>query len=766
MSFLIQRVVGRGLSLGEVRGDVLRIGRGTQPELRSDNPAVALEHAVIEGGAGGYSITDRGSITGTYVNGKPVETHRLVKGDVIEIGDLKIEVQTADAGKPLFLRVSSTAIRLGGSKGAMSRDEDDEEAARAAGPAGGAVKATKIDFVAAYRLKRPWLTKLSLIALLVLFALAVIGEVTRPEKRKAFMPGGVSSAHARWRDAKGVPIAENCHACHDPWRGITRAKCSECHGRATHAENVAGEQDCAGCHTEHRGNAKLALIADEMCTSCHRALASRMKSPNPRALASYASITSFGEKHPEITWPADNNTLRFNHKLHLRAGGLFNGEGRRQELACEDCHKLVETKEKFDPAPVKFEVACKSCHRLTFDPRFADAEVPHGADAGLVYGYILQTYAGNRDIAGKSPDEVRRLLGSRAISTPDENAVVYADQVIKTKCTLCHEIQRLQKRLVATKPIIPPQWLTHAKFSHGPHRKKSCETCHDTARNSAATTEVLMPRRAQCAECHGVETGQVTAKRNCNLCHAYHEGKNLMTPAALAGGGNAVRAGFGGGEGMLSTILLLAVILLLLIVLIPVSLALYQRLKPAPPERAPRAPQAPIPPMPPQSAKAAKVPPMSAESAPPRAAAAPPAAPAPAPTAPAPRVDSADATQFEKKNEPSAQPAPGATEMMQWFGMLHCTSGPLEGQRFIVEDDGFYIGRDETLSKVVIPDSRISKRHVRIAPRSGKVWAIDQNSTNGTFLGKEGTERITEVQLKRGDTLVLADGVATFVYQI
>jgi predicted CXXCH cytochrome family protein len=768
VSFLLQRVVGRGLTLGEVRGDALRIGRGTQQELRSDNPAVALEHAVIESGAGGYAITDRGSITGTYVNGKPVETHRLVKGDVIEIGDLKIEVQGADPGKPLFLRVSSTAIRM--RAGTAARDEEEDDAPDA-GPAGGVVKATKIDFVGAYRLKRPWLTKVTLMALLVLFALAIVGEVTRPEKRKAFMPGGVSSAHARAHDAKGLSIAENCHACHDPWRGITSAKCSECHGTATHAENVAGEQDCAGCHTEHRGAAKLALISDDTCVSCHRAIATRMKRPNPHALAAYASITSFGDKHPEITWPSDNDTLRFNHKLHLRAGGIFNADGRRQELACTDCHKLVEVKGKFDPAPLKFDVACRGCHRLTFDPRFPDAEVPHGADPGLVYGFILQTYAGNRDIAGKSAEEVRRLLGSRAVSTPDERAVLNAEQVIKTKCSLCHEITRVQGRLAAAKPVIPTQWLTHAKFSHGPHRNRPCETCHSAARTSADTSAVLMPSRQTCVECHGTTAA---AGRNCILCHAYHERKNLMTrvaPAALAGSGQAVQAGFGGGDGMLSTILLVAIILLLLIVLVPVSLALYQRMKPAPPERAPRAPQAPIPPMPPAAPKAAKVPPIGADSlaapaAAPRASAPPAATPAPPPTpAQSARAEAAEATQMMRRDEASA-PTPGGTEMMLWFGMLHCTSGPLEGQRFIIEDDGFYIGRDESLSKVVIPDSRISKRHVRITPRSGKVWAIDQNSTNGTFLGKEGTERITEVQLKRGDTLILADGVATFVYQI
>ncbi len=110
--------------------------------------------------------------------------------------------------------------------------------------------------------------------------------------------------------------------------------------------------------------------------------------------------------------------------------------------------------------------------------------------------------------------------------------------------------------------------------------------------------------------------------------------------------------------------------------------------------------------------------------------------------------------------------APQPTEMMQWYGMIRCTDGPLEGKTFIIDDQGFYIGRDPALSNIVIADTRISKRHVRIVPRSGKVWAIDQSSTNGTFLGKPGGERITEVQLKRGDVLVLGDNAVTFVYQI
>jgi len=89
MSFLIQRATGRGLTLTQIQGPVLRIGRGTNQELRSENPAVALEHGTIEVDAAGYFVTDKGSITGTYVNGRPVESARLVKGDLVEIGDLR-----------------------------------------------------------------------------------------------------------------------------------------------------------------------------------------------------------------------------------------------------------------------------------------------------------------------------------------------------------------------------------------------------------------------------------------------------------------------------------------------------------------------------------------------------------------------------------------------------------------------------------------------------------------------------------------------------
>jgi hypothetical protein len=206
---------------------------------------------------------------------------------------------------------------------------------------------------------------------------------------------------------------------------------------------------------------------------------------------------------------------------------------------------------------------------------------------------------------------------------------------------------------------------------------------------------------------------------------------------------------------MLQEVILWAIVVLLLVVFVPVGIALFQRLRVPKDSRGAAAAPKKVPPPPiidqVTTTKVPSVPGVPIPAAPPRA---------PAPPPDATPIPIKDTKVFTPEGE-----SPAGTEMMMWYGMLNCTSGPLEGQRFVIEEEGFYIGRDPALSQVAIPDGRVSKRHVRILPRNGKVWAIDQNSTNGTFLGK-GEQRITEVQLKRGDTLVLADNVATFVYQI
>ena len=109
------------------------------------------------------------------------------------------------------------------------------------------------------------------------------------------------------------------------------------------------------------------------------------------------------------------------------------------------------------------------------------------------------------------------------------------------------------------------------------------------------------------------------------------------------------------------------------------------------------------------------------------------------------------------KDPPSSEPS---------LGSLTCTSGPLAGQQFDIGSEGLYIGRDGSLSQVVINDSRVSKRHVWVGPRGGRVAAVDQGSTNGTFLNVPRSQRITEVLLNPGDTVIVSDAdVARFQYQ-
>ena len=746
MSFLIQRAAGRGLTLTQISSDALRIGRGTNQELRSENPAVALEHAVIECDAAGYFITDKGSITGTYVNGKPVESARLSKGDVVEVGDLHLEIQIADPAKPLFVRI--TAARAAG-EGFLEEEEAVKPAAAA--PGARVVKAKKIDYVSAYRLTRPWLTKVSLTAILVIIALAVIGEVILPEYQHLFMPGGLSSAHARARSPGGRAVADDCEACHRPWQSVTSAKCRDCHPQQPHGIFEANAPDCFSCHAEHRGSTKLASIADTTCVGCHASLAGHMRVPRAQlaslmfangryTFASIERIAGFGDTHPELSYPPDKNTLRFNHQLHLVERGVFNASGRRQVLQCEDCHRLI----KNEPGPIDFEAHCQSCHRLSFDARFPKAEVPHGGDPGIVYGFVVATYSGDRDILGRPPAEVRRILAARKRVSADQSAIVNAEHVIKTKCKLCHEIDRKGERLAAVPPVISQQWLTHARFTHGRHRNIRCEKCHEGARESVATGDVLMPRRANCTDCHTQNAKTAQAATPCLTCHEYHlRPQKQVVTASLAQAGIG---GLGSGGRMLQGILLALIVILLLVVLVPVGIALFQRL------RADSAPAAPV------DLPTSKVPPIRVDV--PTDKVTRQKAPPPPDLAP-PVVQSTRVVLPEPPKQEESTPI--GTQMVQWYGMLHCTAGPLEGQRFVIEEEGFYIGRDPSLAKVVIADSRVSRRHLRILPRDGKVWAIDQASANGTFLRDQ---RITEVQLKRGDTLILGDNAATFVYQI
>lgn len=99
------------------------------------------------------------------------------------------------------------------------------------------------------------------------------------------------------------------------------------------------------------------------------------------------------------------------------------------------------------------------------------------------------------------------------------------------------------------------------------------------------------------------------------------------------------------------------------------------------------------------------------------------------------------------------------------YGSIKFTSGVLAGERFPVDPEGVYIGRESTMAQIVVSDPRISKRHLWIGVRDGKATIADEGSRNGTFVNDPKSERVTEAILKAGDTVIMGESdVARFEY--
>jgi hypothetical protein len=87
-------------------------------------------------------------------------------------------------------------------------------------------------------------------------------------------------------------------------------------------------------------------------------------------------------------------------------------------------------------------------------------------------------------------------------------------------CQYCHVLEPGEglPKLLPTK--IPDRWLPHSVFHHRVHRPLACEGCHEMARKSTETTDVLMAKIEVCRACHQPRGG---ARSGCVECHIYHD---------------------------------------------------------------------------------------------------------------------------------------------------------------------------------------------------------------------------------------------------
>ena len=68
----------------------MRVGRTPEAEVFLDDVTVSRNHAVLVRRREGLYIDDLGSLNGTYVNRRRIESHRLEDGDEIQIGKYKL----------------------------------------------------------------------------------------------------------------------------------------------------------------------------------------------------------------------------------------------------------------------------------------------------------------------------------------------------------------------------------------------------------------------------------------------------------------------------------------------------------------------------------------------------------------------------------------------------------------------------------------------------------------------------------------------------
>lgn len=87
---LVIRTGGRAGDSFTLDGERFTIGRDTNSDVFLDDVTVSRNHAVIVRRADSLHIDDLGSLNGTYVNRRRIDSHKLADGDELQIGKYKL----------------------------------------------------------------------------------------------------------------------------------------------------------------------------------------------------------------------------------------------------------------------------------------------------------------------------------------------------------------------------------------------------------------------------------------------------------------------------------------------------------------------------------------------------------------------------------------------------------------------------------------------------------------------------------------------------
>ena len=73
-----------------LEGDRMTVGRRPDSDVFLDDVTVSRDHALVVKRGGDFYLDDLGSLNGTYVNRRRIESHKLEEGDELQIGKYKL----------------------------------------------------------------------------------------------------------------------------------------------------------------------------------------------------------------------------------------------------------------------------------------------------------------------------------------------------------------------------------------------------------------------------------------------------------------------------------------------------------------------------------------------------------------------------------------------------------------------------------------------------------------------------------------------------
>ena len=73
-----------------LEGERLTIGRSPDAEVFLDDVTVSRDHAVLVRRSGAWYLDDSGSLNGTYVNRRRIDSNKLEDGDELQVGKYKL----------------------------------------------------------------------------------------------------------------------------------------------------------------------------------------------------------------------------------------------------------------------------------------------------------------------------------------------------------------------------------------------------------------------------------------------------------------------------------------------------------------------------------------------------------------------------------------------------------------------------------------------------------------------------------------------------